>query len=543
MTDSGLELGQLGPVDFPTLGWEVISWIETFLVHGPGDIQGQPIELDDEMALFVCHAYRLGDDGRRAVRRAVLSRAKGRAKSEMAAMIACAEALGPVRFDGWTADGNPVGRSVVAPLVSCFATEETQAGNTYDNVVYMLREGEAFREYEFRDPDIGLTRVNLPAAIGGGSIGPQSSGAASKDGGKETFVVFDETHLYVQPALKRLFATVGRNLGKRKAAEPWRLETSTMFAAGEQSVAEETHAYALKCAETGRNEGLLFDHREGPWVEDLQHDDEALRAAIIHTYGDAAAWIDVDRIMQEIRDPQSSEEDSRRYWLNQATRTADSWLDRRHWDAVGAPDELADGELITLGFDGALFDDSTALIACRVDDGKLFTLPRAGGDGVSIWERPEGIRGEGWQTPESEVDATLAEAMRRYQVAFLYGDPPYWQDSLARWSKEWPETIVEWWTNRDRQMVAAVERLETAVRAAVQGGARGIHAGDPVLARHVGNARRKTVRGGIILRKEAPKSPKKIDAAMAAILAYEARADALTAGIKKKRKKFASASF
>jgi hypothetical protein len=27
-------------------------------VHGPGDVQGEPIALDDEMALHLCWAYR-----------------------------------------------------------------------------------------------------------------------------------------------------------------------------------------------------------------------------------------------------------------------------------------------------------------------------------------------------------------------------------------------------------------------------------------------------------------------------------------------------
>jgi hypothetical protein len=37
--------------------------------------------------------------------------------------------------------------------------------------------------------------------------------------------------------------------------------------------------------------------------------------------------------------------------------------------------------------------------------------------------------------------------------------------------------------------------------------------------------------------KEHPKSPKKIDAAMAAVLAYECRADAVAAGITKRKKR------
>ena len=38
--------------------------------------------------------------------------------------------------------------------------------------------------------------------------------------------------------LQRMYETIRRNLAKRKAAEPWSLETTTMYALGEESVAE-----------------------------------------------------------------------------------------------------------------------------------------------------------------------------------------------------------------------------------------------------------------------------------------------------------------
>lgn len=48
----------------------------------------------------ILRAYEVDDRGRRRVRRAFFSRPKGRAKPELAAMLGCAEALGPVRFNG-----------------------------------------------------------------------------------------------------------------------------------------------------------------------------------------------------------------------------------------------------------------------------------------------------------------------------------------------------------------------------------------------------------------------------------------------------------
>jgi phage terminase large subunit-like protein len=57
------------------------------------------------------------------------------------------------------------------------------------------------------------------------------------------------------------------------------------------------------------------------------------------------------------------------------------------------------------------------------------------------------------------------------------------------------------------------------------------HDGSTTLTRHVLNARRRVSRSGVSIAKEHPGSPRKIDAAMAAVLAYEARADAVATGV------------
>src|SRR4051794_3844515 len=80
----------------PTLGRVVCDWMETYLVHGPGDIEGRPLRLTDEQRAFLWRVYELRPDGRRRYRRAVYSRRKGVAKTELAAAISCAELLGPV---------------------------------------------------------------------------------------------------------------------------------------------------------------------------------------------------------------------------------------------------------------------------------------------------------------------------------------------------------------------------------------------------------------------------------------------------------------
>lgn len=316
-----------------TLGWSAIDWIEHYLVHGPGDVQGQPIELDDELAAFALKAYALDEVGRRRVRRAFLSRAKGRNKSGFAAMVECFEALGPCRFDHWAkagevsdwgyeyAEGEPVGAPLGYVEILNVATEEGQAGNTYDAVHYMLHPDTCSPELraDYGRLDVGLTRINLPNKRG--FIEPVTASNESKDGGKSTFIVADETHLWIPPAagkfkLGKMHQTMVRNLLKRKVASGWMLETSTMYAEGEQSVAEGTHSYATQLAKAGRRDGkLLFDHRQASDGYDLTKRRERLKA-LREAYGPAAAWMDLEEIADYWDDPQATHEEFERFFLN-----------------------------------------------------------------------------------------------------------------------------------------------------------------------------------------------------------------------------------
>lgn len=180
--------------EFPSLGPQLVQWYETYLVHGPGDVMGEPIVVDDEFYEFIVRAYRLDPEtGRRVYRRAFLSRAKGRAKSELAGMMVCGEALADVRFAGWDANGEPVGRPVKSPYIRCLATEEGQSGNTFDNVSVMManiveRHGDTFPGIDFGRSSQTSTRILLHAKHG--EVVPSTASGASKDGGKETFAVF-----------------------------------------------------------------------------------------------------------------------------------------------------------------------------------------------------------------------------------------------------------------------------------------------------------------------------------------------------------------
>lgn len=545
-----------------SLGWLGLAWMEALVLHGPGDVQGEPVMHGDEMSEFVAGCYALGEDGRRLYDSAFFSRPKGGDKSGLEGRVGLFEALGPCRFGGWAdggelyrdpwglgfeyeyQPGEPMGRPVRVPYIRCMATEEGQTGNVYDTIHFNLTEGPLSEAMPRRD-DAGLTRILLP---GGGEITPSTASSASKDGGKETFVAFDETHLYNTPELRRMYATVTRNLRKRKKiAETWFLEGTTMFAAGEESVAEATYKLAERIRE-GRavRQRLLFDHRWGD-CDDLT-DEVALRAAIAEAYGDAMAWNDLDGLVDEFFEGRSATVDSRRYFLNSPSSSVDAWLTEYEWAARGpgrggdgAP-APAPGDVVTLGFDGSRkrargVTDATALVGCRVTDGHLFQ--------IRVWEQPPGQ--SDWQVPATEVQAEVRAAFDRYAVVGFYADPAKWETYVADWEAAYGSRLrvkasrehpIQWWMTGGR-VTATVRALEKFESAVLDGELT--HDGASELTRHVLAARRRVSRSGLQIAKEHPDSPNKIDAAIAAVLAWQARLDAVAAGVGVRRKRPAPA--
>jgi hypothetical protein len=518
-----------GP-EFPghacSLGYQVADFIIENCCYGPGDLQGEhPVQIDNEMLDFIVEAYRIDPrTGRKVYDESVLSRPKGRSKTEVAAWLVIAEAYGPVRFSHWDAEGQPVAKPVVSPLIKCLATEESQATAAFSVVAYIVEWGKEHRPEVFGGSS-GVRQYQSATAIyleRGGEIRASTSGAASKDGGKETFVVADEVHLYVLRELKAMYGTVRRNLGKRKLAEPWLLQTTTAYRPGEQSIAEET----LTAWRKGElSPSVLVDHREAKGRIDIL-DEPHTMAQLRQVYGAAAGWMDLPRIYREMLDPRSCPDDATaaRYFLNRAMSTRDVWIakdvhERQTAGRNGNPArEVLPNEPIALGFDGSINDDTTVLRGCCMSDGFLFR--------IGAWPKPEGAAGIGWMVPRSDVLATIREAMGRYTVARGYFDPHEWRSDIELLQEEFgPERVVPWETHRDTAMAYALDRLHADLTNGVVW-----HDEDALAAEHYGNCfvrRRGSMR---LVRKEYPNSPRKIDSVVGDALAYEARADALAAG-------------
>lgn len=498
--------------DFPSLGWELLDWWSDFL-PSPTDTD-EPFILTDEQARLVIEWYALDEHGRFVYRRGVSRRSKGWGKSPMEAAKAIAELCGPVRFDGWDAAGEPVGRpwgmrGDPPAWVQIAAVSEDQTENTYGALYEFLNANDGRAADELRI-DLGLTRCYL--RDGPGKLEPVTASAGTREGQRVTYGVLDETHLWTpRNGGVKLARTLRRNVAKMHGRT---YETTNSFAPGEESVAEGTHKAFVEGAP-----GVFYDAVEAPLVKPEDTDD-ALKAALRVAYGDAA-WIDLDRIVAEVRDPETPWEDAARYYFNWNVDDRRKAVETKRWEELARPNVVVPaGARVGLGFDGSISDDATALIGCWVDDGGVphtFEL--------EVWTRPENAP-RGWKIPRTEVQARVAEAFDVYDVGLMLCDPPRWQTEIEAWAEEYGEDrVVMFDTNQPSRMAKACDRWLVAV----DGDGTFSHDGSTTLTRHVLALHKRKVR----LRDEDDdgrtkyvfvKGPdkSKIDAGIGAVLALEA---------------------
>lgn len=513
-----------------TLGWGVLGWCSQWIRQPDGPDAGGSWTFTAEQVRFILWWFAVDERGRWFYTRGVLRRAKGWGKTPVVGALALAELCGPVRFDRFDrcADGGCVGQPVSAAWVQLAGVSEKQTVNTMSMVLAMVTESPIVDAYGL---DLGLTRIFTAA---GGRLEPITASAPTAEGARPTFICQDETQHWTESNNGTDLDRVNRrNLGKSRDGSARMLETTNAHASGVDSVAERSY----QAWQMGSG-GLLYDAREAAGEVDLG-DDVELMAALVAAYGDST-WVDLERIRAEVLDFSTPHEDSRRFYLNQIAAASDSWITEPQWAGRFAGQRIvADGELVTLGFDGSRHrargvTDATALVACCVSDG--FCWP------VEVWEQPS--TQADWQVPASLVDSAVRGVFDRYDVAGFYADPAKWETYVAQWEAAYGSKLrvhasrqhpIEWWMTSGRS-VATVRTLELFRSAVIDGGMS--HDGSSVLGRHVLNARMRLTTSGVQIAKEFPDSPRKIDAAIASVLAFQARTDAVAAGVKVRTDEF-----
>lgn len=255
---------------------------------------------------------------------------------------------------------------------------------------------------------------------------------------------------------------------------------------------------------SGTDPGFAFIEYAAP--DGCELDDEAAWALANPALGD---FLDPDHLRATMRTTREST--FRRYHLDQWVTGAGAWLAPAAWaECIDASRVVADGDEVVLAFDGSYSGDSTALVGCTTGPSPHLFV-------VECWENPSE---PSWRVPRAAVDAAVASAFDRFTVRRMACDPFGWRSEIEGWEATYGEgVVVEWPSNALPRIGPACDRFYQAVMEHTVS-----HDGDGRLARHMAHAHTKVTTYGDVLTKDQRGSPRKIDLAVAAVMALDVSA-------------------
>jgi phage terminase large subunit-like protein len=459
-----------------TQGHNVIRFLEEFLTLG-GSYYGQPFKVLDFQREVINDIYRLDDEGRRAHRTYLLGLPRKNAKTTLAA------ALGVFHLIADDADK--------APVAIAAAGDRQQARLVFDEVRRMIQANEDLASV------CTVYRNEVKCHRNGGTFRVVSADAGLQQGLNPSFVVIDEYHVH---KTAELFDAL--TLGSATRSQPLTLVISTAGFDLESPLGR-LYRYGAKVT-SGEIEDPSFGMTWWGPAENEEYD--------LH---DPEVWARFNPAWAHFMNQGEFESAHRRtaqapfirYRLNGWTKAENSWLPAGVFEGLASERRLEPGEPVVLGFDGAWQSDSTALVACSVEEPRHIEI-------IGLWEKPDDQSAMGWRTPVHEVYSTITDAFEKFSVVELAADPWRFEQSLASLAEEgYP--VVEFPTGSVQRMTQATQAMFDAV---IDG--RLSHSGDPALIRHFSNAVLREDARGARVTKDRRGSTRKIDAAVAAIIAH-----------------------
>ena len=452
--------------------------------------------------------------------------------TELMAIIALLELHpdAPIRFNGYDDEaegGLAPGRSVMSPFIPLLApTLEQLKDLAYGAAMEIVKD---IDDAALFDPNKERIMIN---GEGESKIIPVAASAGRLDGQKPTFQGIDESHRMVEDRHIAAVTTIENNLSKRFADDPWQLSTTTAGDPSEPSMALREFQYGMKIAEGKIKDPTTFFYHRATSDENAKFDtmENRIKALKEASGPEAAKFRDLFSVAKKWDDENADHSYLERVWCNRWVQSSTSAFDAKKFRELGDESlRIAPGSTIVLGFDGAISDDSTALVATEVETG-IQNL-------VGIWEKPEDAKR--WQVPVGEVNAVMEDMFEFYDVLKLYADPPYWQESISKWAGRWEKRVVEWPTRNETHIYYALRAYSEAINLGEVG-----HDNNQALIDHIAASGKNLLNryddeGKQKYRLAKRQRDKKIDAAMAAVLSWQARLDALAEGAQEEEEKYA----
>jgi phage terminase large subunit-like protein len=329
-----------------------------------------------------------------------------------------------------------------------------------------------------------------------------SAESYSKEGLSPTSIFADELHAHQS---RELFDVMSLAMGARgNQAHMVAITTAGVKTdrTGQDSIAYNLYQYGQKVSRGEVVDPSFFM----AWWEappESDHRDPATWRLANPGYGDICDAADFESAVRRTPEPEF-----RTKRCNQWVSSATGWLPTGSWEACAGEIDLTDKDYI-IGFDGSFSGDSTVLVGATVEEQPQVFLIRA-------WEKDIQIHDDQWRVDILEVENTIREYVKANpRIKEIACDPYRWSRSMEILQDEgYP--IVEYPSTNARRMVPACARFADAV---LDGNM--IHDGDPLLARHLSNAVVKVDNLGPRIVKENRNSNRRIDAAVAAVIAFD----------------------
>lgn len=330
-----------------------------------------------------------------------------------------------------------------------------------------------------------------------------SAESVTKEGLSPTAVIFDELH--AQPD-RELFDVFSLAMGARgKLSTLIAITTAGVRSDrhGKDSIAYTLYQYGQKLA---RGEDVDDTFFMAWWESEGDHRLPETWREANPGFGDLNAESDFESALR--RTPEAEFRIKR---CNQWVSSVETWLPAGAWDDCATEFTINPDDEIILGFDGSYNGDASVIVGAVVpetaeDPIKVFM--------VKAWEKDLERDPVDWRVDIGEVEQTILDFCQNHRVREIACDPYRWARSMeVLENKGLP--VVAFPQSPQRMIRACAIFFDAVAERRLQ------HDDNPVLTRHIGNTATKLTPAGPHIKKENPNSPRKIDAAVAAILAVD----------------------
>ena len=331
-----------------------------------------------------------------------------------------------------------------------------------------------------------------------------SAEAYSKEGLNPSRVIMDELHAHKDRTLFDVFQLAMGNRGRIAQLIAITTAGQKTDMTGQDSIAYNLYQYGKRVS-TGEIDDPSFFMAWWEADPEADHRLESTWQAANPGFDDLVAKDDFASAVLRTPEPEF-----RTKRLNQWVSSMNAWLPTGKWEQLNSDKQLSPDTPVIVGFDGSFNGDCTVLTYCTIPDGD--NTPHVGL--IRVWEKqPEDT--DDWRVSTQEVEDEIIQFCQTYNVKEIACDPFRWQRSMEA-MQDLGLPVVEYPSSSPSRMVPACSKFYTAV---TEGNMT--HDGNPTLARHLTNAVIKIDRIGPRIVKEHRGSPRKIDAAVAAVIAFD----------------------